>query len=416
VISIEEARAHISSCVAALEARRVPIEQALGCVAATDVIATEAIPGFDNSSMDGFALRADDTSEHGAQLRIIDVVLAGSTSTRTIEPGEATRIMTGAPLPPGADAVEMVEEVSVDPTTATVTVRRRVTRGTFVRHRGDDVAVGDVLVRRGEVLTDARIGVLASQGLVEVEAIPRPRVGVLSTGDELTDAGDPLAPGAIRDVNRPMLMALVRDAGMDPVDLGAVRDRHDETLAAISSAAATCDAVLTTGGVSMGDVDFVKVAIGELGGPEARSLQIAMRPGKPMAFGCVGERRVPVFGLPGNPVSTKVSFEVLARPALLARAGRTVSDRLTVPAIADVPLSRERDGKTHMVHVDLGLGPDGRFHIREARREGSHLLHAVASANAIAVIPDGEGARAGDEVRVMVLRPDDVVTRAPRDG
>ena len=405
MISLEEAQRHVLSSLVALAPETVLLHDALGRVAAEDVVATEPVPGFANSSMDGFALRASDTEAGAAALRIVGAVLAGGVPAAHVGAGEALRIMTGAPLPEGADAVEPIETAAVDPAGTTVSVAHRVEAGSFVRRPGDDVAVGQRLVAAGDVLHATRLGVLASQGVTEVLVHRRPRVAVLSTGDELARDAGPLKFGAIRDVNRPLLIALLGDAGVAAVDLGVVRDDYRELFDAISRGVEGCDAVISTGGVSVGDADFVKAVIAELAGASARSMQVAVRPGKPFAFGVVEPRAVPVFGLPGNPVSTRVSFEFLVRPALCALSGGAVPPRLTTDAVVDCAMPRTRDAKVHMVHVVVRLGPDGRPHVVEAMREGSHLLHAVARANAIAIVPDGEGLEPGETVRAVLLDP-----------
>ena len=408
MISIDEARSYVFSLLPEPQAKMMPLDSALGCVASALISATEPVPGFANSSMDGYALRAADTAGGTVQLRIVDSILAGCSATSPLGVGEAMRIMTGAPLPAGADSVEMLEEVVVDSSTFVLSVHRCINEGNFVRQRGEDIAVGDELIHTGTQLHATRLGVLASQGVTEVSAYQRPRVGVLSTGNEVTATEGPLEPGAIRDVNRPLLLALVQECGAVPVDLGLVSDDLDHTRSALASAAQTCDVVITSGGVSVGDVDFVKIVIGELAGVEARSMQVAVRPGKPFAFGVVGPKRVPIFGLPGNPVSARVSFELFVRPSLRKLAGHAVFDRLTVQATLDCELPRDPDGKMHLVHATIGVGSDGRFHVLRAMREGSHLLHAIAEANAIAAVPDGSGLEIGDSVRVMILHPDEI--------
>lgn len=410
MISMEEARAFVFGQIRVLDPVDVPVDQCVGCVAADDLYATEAVPGFANSSMDGFALRASDTGEGPVHLRVVDAILAGGSSRSRVGPGEAMRIMTGARVPEGADSVEMIEEVDLNPAGDVATIKRSIPSGTFVRHPGDDIKVGDQLLGRGDVLHATRVGVLASQGTFSVHVYPRPRVGVLSTGNEVTVAPGPLAVGAIRDVNRPLLLALIEDTGAIAVDLGVVRDDASEIRRVLAGAAERCDVVVTTGGVSVGDVDFVKVVIGELAGKSARSMQVAMRPGKPFAFGVVGERAVPIFGLPGNPVSTRVSFEIFVRPSIRRRAGHAYAERLGVDAVTDVAVPRTPDGRTHLVHVLAMVRDDGRVHVVSTTREGSHLLHAVASANAIAIVPDGDGVRAGENVRLIVLHPEEMTS------
>ncbi|MEO6120696.1 MAG: molybdopterin molybdotransferase MoeA, partial [Acidimicrobiales bacterium] len=245
------------------------------------------------------------------------------------------------------------------------------------------------------------LGVLASMGLVEVPVVPRPRVGVLSTGDELVEAPAPLGPGQIRDSNRHTLLALVRESGAGAVDLGRAADDPDEIAATLQRGLTSCDAIITSGGVSVGDFDYVTAVIERLAAGAMTWMQVAVRPAKPLAFGVV--TGVPVFGLPGNPVSSMVSFELFARPALRHMAGRPDLDRPRVRAVARAGLPRRPDGKIHLVRVVLTTDDDGRHQVEPVGDTGSHLLHAMALANALAVVPDGEGVLPGGDVDVMVL-------------
>jgi molybdenum cofactor synthesis domain-containing protein len=358
--------------------------------------------------MDGFTLRSGDTSTGGARLRIVGSIHAGDVSSMRLEVGQAMRIMTGAPLPDGADCVFMIEEAVVDGDL--LTVSRQVQLGEFVRHVGDDTALGQVLFTPGDELNAPGIGVLAGQGFSSVRVYPRPRVGVLSTGNELASATDPLGPGQIRDLNRPLLLALVAQSGFTPVDLGTVSDTREAITDSLRYGVSTCDAVISTGGVSVGDVDFVKTVIGDLGGGDARWMQVAIKPGKPFAFSVVGEQRTPVFGLPGNPVSTRVSFEMFVRPALRTLAGHRAVERLTIDAVLDSDLDKPSDGKLHLVHVKVRLRGDGRAHVEDLSRRGSHLLNAIVGANAIALVPEGAASAAGDVARVIILDADSLVT------
>jgi molybdenum cofactor synthesis domain-containing protein len=284
-----------------------------------------------------------------------------------------------------------------------VRIVRSVAVGDAVRPAASDVRRGDVVLPERTVLGPAHIGVLASIGRSEVAVYPRPRVGVLSTGDELVEDGAPLAPGQIRESNRPMLLGLVDQAGAEPVDLGLVGDDEAAITAAIEHAVATCDAVVTSGGVSMGDFDLIKVVLDRMG--VMTWMQIAIKPAKPFAFGVLSgpERSVPVFGLPGNPVSSLVSFEVLARPALRKMMGHTELDRPTVRAVADGPLRRRPDGKLHLVRVHGAFAPDGRWHVRSTGAQGSHQLASTAGANGLALMVDGGGLDAGDDVDVLLI-------------
>jgi molybdenum cofactor synthesis domain-containing protein len=405
MIPLSEARAHVLSRVAVLPAASVPVVGAVGCVVARPVIAAEAVPPFANSAVDGFAVRAADVASVPVELPVVATLPAGADpSGITVAPGQAVRIMTGAPMPDGADAVVMVEDTSVS-ADGSVRIGASVAAGQHVRAAGDDLHVGDEVLATGTVLTAAHIGVLASLGITDIEVVRRPRVGVLSTGDELVTGPAPLRPGQIRDSTRHALLPLLLEAGCEPVDLGVVRDDEAAIAAAIESACDTCDALLTSGGVSMGDFDYVKVVLDRIA--DMRWMQIAIKPAKPFAFGTVGrgERSVPVFGLPGNPVSSLVSFELLARPALRRMQGRPDDDldRLSVLAVADDGLRRRTDGKIHFLRAVVAYDrADGRFHVRAGGAQGSHQLAAMASANALAVLPDGEGVAAGGEAEVLM--------------
>ncbi len=403
MIEVGEAREFVLETLHALAPVQLTLADALGCVVGESVVATEPVPGFSNSSMDGYALRAQDTSAGSVRLRVTGTVLAGQVAGRAVHSGEAMRIMTGAAIPDGADAVCMIEETSVDLDAGTVQIQPVISPGQFVRCPGDDVAVGQLLIESGGELSGNQIGVLASQGVASLMVHPRPRVGVLSTGDELAGPGDELAYGQIRDVNRPMLLALLRQSGFTPVDLGIARDSESEITQRLQRGVDECDAVVATGGVSVGDVDFVKTVLAQVCSSRARWMQVAMRPGKPFAFGTANPRGVPVFGLPGNPVSTRVSFEMFVRPALRRLAGHRMLDRPLVNMVLDCDMTRRRDGKLHLVHVVFRTSDDGRHHVVSASRQGSHLLSAVADANAIAMVPDGEGLHTGDLVCVMIL-------------
>ncbi len=401
MISYQEAKDFVLDSVEALDPISAPLGEVSGCVAAHEVIAHEAIPGFVNSSMDGFALRAADTVTGATRLRVVGATRAGDATSTRVNSGQAAKVMTGAPLPDGADCVCMVEEARLVEEDV-VEIPRAISVGEYVRYPGDDVRVGDVLVRPGDELSAVRVGVLASQGLSRVLVHPRPRVGVLSTGNELVDTGDSLRAGAIRDSNGPMLLALLRESGIEALDLGSARDEYDATRKRIAEGALRCDAVVTTGGVSMEDMGHVKSVILELGAERARWMQVAIRPGKPFAFGIVGERTA-VFGLPSNPVSTRVSFELFVRPALRRLAGQRALNRPIFATVLDEPLSRHRDGKLHLVHVSARIDASGALRVANVARQGSHLLQAIAAANAIALVPDGDGLVTGDRVSVMIL-------------
>jgi len=402
MISLAEARQFVLHGLAPLAPTTLTLEQSLGCVAAEGVTAREPSPRFANSAMDGFALRAIDTEGGSVRLWITDAIFAGDLASTQVGEGEAMRIMTGAPIPEGADSVCMREEATVDPDGATVLIHRAARPGEFVRLVGEDVTVGQGLLEPGSDVGPALLGVLASQGVTSLLVHPRPRVGVLSTGNELSNADGPLAPGKIRDSNRPSLLASLQQSGFTPVDLGTVGDTAAEITRAFQRGTHECDAIISTGGVSVGDADFVKSVLAELCGENARSMQVAIRPGKPFAFG-VDPSGTPFFGLAGNPVSTLVGFELFVRPALRLLAGYAELDRPTISMVLDCPLPRRRDGKLHLVHVMAKVHDDGRIHVEHVARQASHLLSAIAQSNALAMVPDGDGLDVGAMVPAMIL-------------
>lgn len=398
-----------------LDPVEVPVEVARGCVAAEDVIAADDLPGFPSSAMDGFAVRAADvasaTEDLPVVLEVIETVMAGRAPDRTVGPRQAIRIMTGAPVPDGADTIVPVEhsrhssgERDDD---ETVAVLRPSPAGRHLRGAGDDVTAGTVVLTRGTRIDAPLIGVLVSAGVTHVRVVPRPRVGVISTGDELVPAPRTLATGQIRDSNRPMLLARVAESGCVPVDLGWVRDDVDAVAASLRAAAHRCDVILTSGGVSMGEADVVKLVLERMADPVW--VQVAIRPAKPFALATVDG--VPLLGLPGNPVSALVSFEVLARPALRRRAGFDDLDRPRVTARAAAGLDRRPDGKVHLLRVTLAHDLDGTLLARPVAAQGSHQLRATSEADGLAVVPDGDGIAAGGPVEVIVLRPEALVPR-----
>ena len=387
----------LSRC-SVLEAAVLPISQALSLVTAEQVAATEQVPAFDNTAMDGYAVRAADTSPAPARLQVVGTLAAGETPRLTLRRGQAMRIMTGAPIPSGSDAVVMVERTREIDGGNRVELEVSVPAGNHLRRAGEDLQPGQVLFDAGCVLRPAHLGALAALGLPAVKVIPRARVGVMSTGDELMDGPGALAPGQIRDSNRYSLLGLVAEAGAEPVDLGLARDDAEDIRAMISGGVERCDAVVTSGGVSMGTYDLVKMVLDEMG--EMAWMQVAIRPAKPLAFGLVGG--VPVFGLPGNTVSCMVSFELFARPALRKMMGRSDLGRQRVRAVASEPLRRRADGKVHFARV-IWRYREGRYEVRSAGGQGSHQLSAMAAANGLAVLPDGEGVDAGEQVELILL-------------
>jgi molybdenum cofactor synthesis domain-containing protein len=411
MIPLPDVQAAIFGAVTRLEPVEVDLRDARGLVLAEQVTAPEPVPPFPNTAMDGYAVRAADTAgaAEGApvRLRVVGELAAGHAPTVGVGAGEAIRIMTGAPMPDGADAIVMVERTERDTggDDGGVFITLEVAPGLHVRRAGGDLEAGEVVFEPGTVLTPARIGVLATVGARRVRAYPRVRVGVLSTGDELVETG-PLEPGKIRDSNRPMLLAQLADAGAEPLDLGAAHDDADLMTRTLADAVTQCDAVITSGGVSVGDFDYVSDALERIASDDATGAsrvdwyQVAIKPAKPLCFAML--QGTPVFGLPGNPVSSFVSFELFARPALRMMMGHDRPFRREVTATAAGPVRRRVDGKLHLDRVVVDV-VDGAYVATAVRSQESNALAASAAANALALLPDGEGVDAGDPVRVMLL-------------
>jgi molybdopterin molybdotransferase len=420
VIPLSEAQGFVLDACGPGPTRRVDLDDALGCVVAGPVVATEPVPPFVNSSRDGFALRAADSRsagpDHPLSLRVVTTIMAGSAFEGTIGPGQAARIMTGAPLPAGADAVCMLEDCSEGVEPGTVVIDHPLAEGEAVRAVGEDVSVGDLVTGPGTVLTPGHLGALANQGLEDVLVHPRPRVGVLSTGDELVSGPGPLAPGMIRDANRHTLLGLVRRQGWDAVDLGIVGDDEALLSEALDRGAADCDAVVTSGGVSVGDLDIVKVVLEKRSGGTMRWMQVGIRPAKPFAFGTLAGPGTPVFGLPGNPVSAMVSFELFVRPGVRRMSGHRMLHRPVVTAGTEVDLLRRPDGKIHFVRARLSLDGAGAWRVRPVDGQDSHQLRAMADANGLVVLPDGEGVAGGGHVQVLLIDPEQLGQEAVGAG
>lgn len=399
MLSVEEARERVLARFQPLAVEEAPLTEALGRILAEDAIAREASPPFANSAMDGYALRSADTSgaTPGApvRLRLAGEVPAGSVYGGVVGPVEAVRILTGAPVPAGADAVIQQELVSV--AEGAVALEAPVAGGNNIREAGGDARPGALLARAGTELGPAEIALLASLGISPARVTRRPRVAILATGDELQPLGTPLRPGQIHDSNTPYLIAAVRRAGATPVSLGIARDREDDLRAKLD-AARGFDLLLTSGGVSVGDYDLVKRMLTERG--SMAFWRVRVKPGKPLAFGELDG--TPLLGLPGNPVSAAVTFELFGRPAIRRMLGAASVERPEIEVFyegGDVRLGDRRQ----YVRVRLA-SRGGRLVARDTGEQESHLISSLQGATALLIAPEGEGViRAGEMARALLL-------------
>ena len=376
----------------------VALGKALGLVLSLPSIATHPVPPFTNSAMDGYAVRAADVALVPVDLKVTEDVPAGSVATRAVDSGTAIKIMTGAPIPEGADAVVRVEDTEQEG--EIVTIRQSVPAGTSVRPAGGDVAAGTTLVETGVRLNSAHIGVLANNGFARLEVYRRPVVAVASTGDELVAVDDGvLGPGQIRDSNRPMLIALLEELGVEVIDLGRIPDVETQLLTTLQDGAGRSDAIVTSGGVSMGEYDLVKTVLKKLG--DVDFWQVAMQPAKPFAFGRLAS--TPFFGLPGNPVSSFVAFEQFVRPSLLHMMNARRILRPRIPGKTDTVLTTDVE-KTVFVRVITRLENEVRW-CRPSGGQSSNVLSAVASGDAFAVIGQGtDRVEEGEAVTLEMYR------------
>lgn len=410
-LTAAEALDRILAGVAPLPPAAVPLEAAHGLVLARDAIAADPLPPFTNAAMDGYALRHADVSaaspEHPVRLAVLEDLPAGRIARAAIGPGEACRIMTGAPLPPGATAVVMVERTGRRD--AGVAVFAPAREGENIRLAGEDVARGDTAVPAGRRLAAGDIGLLAALGFARVECHPRPRVAIISTGDELVPVDAPLTPGRIRNSNAYALAAQAEEAGAAARIVGIARDEERELSALVAEGAATADLVITSGGVSVGDYDLVKRILGALG--TMAFWKVAIKPGKPLAFGHVGGR--PLFGLPGNPTASMISFEQFVRPALLRMAGEPSGRRVEVDA-ALAERVKKNPGQRTYVPVTLARVAAG-WIARPSGPRGGAMLRSMSRADGLLVLPEGlRAAEPGLIGRVILLRPEE--TLAPASG
>ncbi len=418
MITVEQALDRILATTTVLEAEERPIMDSLGYVLAEDVFSAVAVPPWDNSAMDGYAVRAGDiqgaSPRSPRRLRVVATVVAGSLSQRGVGPGTAVRIMTGAPVPEGADAVVRFEdtdemerrESSGGQAPAEIGVLREVASGANIRRAGEDVGQGSLVLSRGTVLRPSEVGVLASTGRGSVPVIRRPVVAVLATGDELVSIGEPLPPGKIYNSNTYSVAALVQRYGGIPQILGIAADNEDALVAQIRCGL-EADLLITIGGVSVGDYDMVKDVLAREG--EINFWTVRMKPGKPLAFGTIkgvgqagGARDIPLLGLPGNPVSAMVTFELFARPAILKMMGKKNLAKPVIEATAEDPI-KNNDSRRVFARAVV-TERDGQYFARVTGPQGSGILSSMSLANGLVVVPEDRArVEPGDRVQVVML-------------
>jgi molybdopterin molybdotransferase len=403
VKSVDQHIAEVLAAIHPLPPLPLPLVDAHGCTLAEDVRAKAPVPGFDNSAMDGYAVRMADVERASetspVSLPVVGDIAAGSNTGISIQPGFCARIMTGAPIPPGADAIVQLEWT--DGGVRQVVINRAPRLHQHIRRMGEDLAAGDLVLPAGTYLGAAQIGLLAATGRASAMCRPRPRVVIVSTGSELVDAGEPLGPGQLPDSNSHMLTAACREAGAIAYRVGLVPDDPTLLLETLEDHLIRADLLLTTGGVSVGAYDVVKEVLSRLG--TVAFDKVAMQPGMPQGFGSLGAERIPIFTLPGNPVSAMVSFEVFVRPALRRMVGSDVVLRPQVTAEAIEPF-RSPEGRRSFLRGIVERTMEGKLVARLAGEQGSHQMAALAACNALLVVPEDQTrVEPGERVLALLL-------------
>jgi len=387
MIKFDEALKTILGLIPTLPAEEARLTEALDRILAQDIYADIDIPQLDNSAMDGYAVIADDVKNATAQapkiLEVVEDIKAGYLSRRRLQKGEASRIMTGAPMPEGADSVVIVENTQKEGINK-AKIFKAIKPGENVRRKGEDIKRGELIIAKGIPLTCAHIGILASLGMPNIRVTRKPKVAVLATGDEVVDVDEKLEPGKLRSSNTYTLYSQILKCGGLPKNLGIAKDKPDELEEKLKQGL-DCDMLLTSGGVSVGDYDFVKFILAKMG-TEIKFWQVAMRPGKPLVFGLIQGK--PIFGLPGNPVSSMVSFEVFVRPALLKMSGQSVDTRKEVDAVLEEDIQK-RKGLKYFLRAQTRW-EDGIFLTHTSGPQGSGILKSMALANSLIILPEEE--------------------------
>jgi len=400
MIKVEEALDIVLESVKSMDAGKAVIIDSFGRTLAEDIQSGCNIPVFDYSAMDGYAVRAADlkgaASEKGIILKVVGEFRAGGDTSARVEKGQAVRIMTGAPIPQGADAVVMVEDTKMDG--GNVEVFKEAGEGDNIRLSGEDIKKGDLVMSKGTLLREGHVGMLAALGIPEVKVASRPKVAILATGDEVISIDEDIKPGKVRNSNAYSLHTQVLSCGGVPINKGVARDDIEGLKAKLQSCL-DCDIIITSGGVSMGDYDYVKDVMIDMG-MELKFWKVAMRPGKPNLFGIINGK--PFFGLPGNPVSTMIGFEVFVRPAIIKMLGRMNDDRREVEAVLEEDIKKKK-GLKFFIRAQTRW-QDGGYVTRTTGPQGSGILSSMAKADSLIILPeDEELVKQGEKVLVRLL-------------
>lgn len=399
-LAVDKAREIVRSYVTPITVdEKVPVRSALARVLGADIISTINVPAHDNSAMDGWAVRGEDLDPAGdTRLREIGSSFAGRAFAGKVGEGECVRVMTGAVMPAGTDTVVIQEVVRADGDAIVVPAGQA--RGQNMRFAGEDITIGKPVLRAGQCLRPAELGLIASLGIAEIPVRRRPRVAFFSTGDELASVGQALREGEVYDSNRYTIHGMLARLGCDIIDMGVVRDDRESLAQALREASAAGDAIVTSGGVSVGEADFTREVLGELG--EVLFWKIAMRPGRPMAFGRIGSAYF--FGLPGNPVAVMVTFYQFVRDALLALSGRSDAFELPIVQVRSVNALRKKPGRTEFQRGILAKNERGEWSVQVTGQQGSGVLRSMSEANCFIVLEHDRGnVQAGDYVSVQVM-------------
>lgn len=400
MIKFEEALKVVLDSVKKMDAGKAVIIDSFGRTLAEDIKSGCDIPAFNYSAMDGYAVRSADTkgayAGKGAKLKVAGEFRAGGDFSARVEEGQAVKIMTGAPIPEGADAIVMVEDTKMED--SIVEVFEEAETGDNIRLAGEDIKKGDLVIKKGTLLREGHVGMLAALGIPEVNVTRRPKVAILATGDEVISIDEDMKPGKVRNSNAYSLHAQVLGCGAIPVNKGVARDDIAGLKAKLQSCL-DCDIIITSGGVSMGEYDYVKDVMIDLG-MELKFWKVAMRPGKPNLFGVINGK--PFFGLPGNPVSTMIGFEVFVRPAVLKMSGRISDDRREVEALLEEDIKKKK-GLKFFIRAQTRW-EDGGYITRTTGAQGSGILSSMAKADSIIILPeDKERVNKGEKVPVRLL-------------